>query len=322
MDYSGSEEWDKGTWKGGTWSEEEVPNPKILALMCDAIRRGDLSEVKRLVEAKASVDGGGGYYEGNCPLLEACQGSLEIVKVLVQAKANIIEYKDSIGYTPLMAACMNGGIDIAKYLVERKANVEEISFRGEMVISRANCGDNLDVLKCLIEIKAKVNGGPCGRVSPLTFACWKGWLDAAKHLIEAKASVNGHCDEDPPIMEACTTHFTVVEYLAEQRAELECEDSSGCTPFHYACKFGALDVAQYLVELKINVFAAYTKRMTSLERAREGRNEEAEAFWSCRVLDASFTSVKATVKKTFTRTFMRDLHVVSMLHPMIFEAAC
>ena len=95
------------------------PNPTPL-LLCGAVTRGDLTEVKRLVEGGADVNARGP--QGELPLVNAAMmGNLKIIKFLLSrgADANAESgRKDAYDSTPLVAAVASGKLAAVQAIVD------------------------------------------------------------------------------------------------------------------------------------------------------------------------------------------------------------
>ena len=90
-------------------------------LALDAIRRGNLSEVKKWMK-KVSVDATNS--SGQTPLHLACvEGHFSVVQYLVEKKKANPDARDRDGWTPLHCACHGDHIEIVDFLISQNANV-------------------------------------------------------------------------------------------------------------------------------------------------------------------------------------------------------
>jgi len=64
-------------------------------------------------------------------------------------------------------------------------------------------------------------------------------------------------------------HLSVVEYLVDQKADINAKDNGGWTPLHYAAANGQLNVVEYLVNQKADINAKDVIRKTPLHWAAE-----------------------------------------------------
>jgi len=95
-----------------------------------ATMKGSCETVKVLLEARASIELGGGEIRYNSLCLAAKEGYTDIVRVLIEANAKL-EYRDSAGNTPLIIATRRRHIDIVRLLLEACAQVKNRNDAGE-----------------------------------------------------------------------------------------------------------------------------------------------------------------------------------------------
>jgi len=62
-------------------------------------------------------------------------------------------------------------------------------------------------------------------------------------------------------------HLSVVEYLVNQKADINAKNKYEDTPLHWAAQNGHLSVVEYLVNLKADINVKNTDRETPLELA-------------------------------------------------------
>lgn len=88
----------------------------------EAVRRGDMSQLRRLLdELRASVDVNGYNVEGQTALHQSCMsGNLDIVKLLVTCGADV-QLANRDGWSALHIAAWKGHRDIALYLINANA---------------------------------------------------------------------------------------------------------------------------------------------------------------------------------------------------------
>ena len=96
--------------------------PFMSIVLFDAVRRGNLAEVERLLSAGADVEA---RDELSQTLLHyACWGGHpDVVRMLIERGADVGVRDDGDGFTPLHQACFWGHADVARLLIDRGADV-------------------------------------------------------------------------------------------------------------------------------------------------------------------------------------------------------
>jgi hypothetical protein len=115
--------------------------------------------------------------------------------------------------------------------------------------------------------------------------CQDGKLEYVKYLFENEP---GLLDENQIDLEfrdskhdstnlcwaACNGHLKVVEYLVEQKADINGRGNQKCTPIMLASMHGRLEVVKYLLEKGANVHFKSDRRMNALDYAYEDKKYE------------------------------------------------
>ena len=206
--------------KGGSDKLQSVATSFLLE---DAIKKGDLDEVKSLVESGADVNDD--TRDSYLPLaLASARGHFDIVKFLLDSGALVdkLAIFETILQTSLYIATMNGFTDIVKLLIDRGADVN---------FSMSN-GEDKNISSVLEE--AVDNRNP----------------EIVRHLIDAGASVNirSYYGYHTPIYTAAANgDLEIVQYLLNKNAEVNVVDEIGSTPLNIAVRHGNLNVARILL---------------------------------------------------------------------------
>jgi ankyrin repeat protein len=158
-----------------------------------AAEKGNLAEVKQLIEQGADVNAKGRL--GHTPLHMACmEGHLEVVEFLIAKGADVnakSAQSSSSGETPLHFAAEWGHLEITQLLVAKGANVNAKSDRGVTPLhSAGELGLGLDVAEFLISKGANVNAKTDRGVTPLHSAAHGGNASLVEFLITQGADVN------------------------------------------------------------------------------------------------------------------------------------
>jgi len=119
----------------------------------------------------------------------AARGDLAEVKKMIEKGANV-DKKDIAGQTPLMWAAGSGGLEMVKYLVENGAEVNAVSGkqgRGTPMIYAA-AANQIEVVKYLLENDADINlTTPYQNETALMWAVAMGYTEVVKLLVEKGA---------------------------------------------------------------------------------------------------------------------------------------
>jgi ankyrin repeat protein len=206
-------------------------------LLFDAAKKGNLEELRRLVEEEGYDPSGWTNSMGSTPVHYACvHGHLDVVKYLVErfGKVSTVDARDMLGVNALHYASNHGFLDIVAYLVEQW---------GAAVDARADDG-----------------------WTPLHFACYENHLEVARYLVELwGAKVNAKAaDGSTPLHKAiCSEHddrIALVKYLVEDKNAFY-EEVKGPSPLNKALSVasghGKDDVVDYFKELGLQSFETY-----------------------------------------------------------------
>lgn len=233
--------------------------------LSEAINKGDLGEVKFLIES-LSVEVDAPDYRGESPLLEAAKkADVAIMKYLVECGANI-EGVSKRQHTVLTDFIEGGGIslsshdllEIGKFLIEKGADVNRPGKDGLTPLMNAckyiNC---TELVKLLIESGAEIEGETKKQFLPLFHAisysnekAFRLLLDlgADCYIIDGGLSALGIAALTGSIPMAALLideyHFDVNKY-----------ESLGMTPLMLAAKNGHESMIAYLIKRGANVNA-------------------------------------------------------------------
>ena len=221
-----------------------------------ASRRGDLEEVKRLVEKKLNPLEKVGKKGRNALHFAAAGGHLSVIKYFIERGYNPA-CENTAGWTCLHYAARYNHYDLVQYLVdEQKMDPMCQSKLGDTPLHQAFVGDSTSVT-CLINAMSKYL--PIEDVlrckghdgwSPLHAACYYGKLEIIELLITKLNSDPLMTDDRGRIalhQAAQQGHLHTVKFLVEQ---IKCNplhmDKDKLTPLHLAAGKGHLDTVKYL----------------------------------------------------------------------------
>ena len=154
----------------------------------DATKRGDVEEVRALIQQGADVNEA--YGDGMTALHWAAErGDLRVAEVLIAAGASV-EAGTRIGhYTPLHIAAKAGWPEVVAALIEAGVDVNVATTNsGATPLHLAASAGSADVIRLLVQHGADVNSGDgAAGQTPLMFAVAFNRVDAIRALLEAHA---------------------------------------------------------------------------------------------------------------------------------------
>jgi ankyrin repeat protein len=218
----------------------------------DAAFRGDITEVKRLIEQGADVNAPDAEHRiGLTPLHYAAEnGHSDTVALLIERGASV-SARNRYGGTPLHTAAEHGHKDVVGLLSERGARITARDLYGRTPLHGAASRGHRDVAELLIAKGADVNEKTEDGGTPLHKAASRDHRDVAELLIAKGADVNEKTkDGRTPLHEAAISGFKeVIELLIAKGAEVNALDKRRRTPYYYATRRhfkGFTDAAELL----------------------------------------------------------------------------
>ena len=149
------------------------------------------------------------------------QGEISYVKTVMRRNPDldINRPRDSSGRTVLYIACMNGYVDLAKLFLEHKG----------------------DTTICDAETT---------RYSPLTVAAKNGHVEVIKLLLSSGVDIESQDEENRTALYAAAANNkpSVVRFLCEAKAKVNCYGKGGWTPLTAAADLGYVEVVKALLQ--------------------------------------------------------------------------
>ena len=212
--------------------------------LADAVKRGDRSAVRALLEQRADVNAA--QADGTTALVWAVhRDDLETAKLLISAGGNV-NVATVYGVTSLSLACTNRNTAMVETLLAAGANANAAQVTGETPLMTCARTGNADAVKLLLARGADVNARESKGQTALMWAAAEQHATVVKALVEAKADVNARSKE--------------VELPEPLRAVTYTKDvhfprySGGFTPLMFAARKGDVESARILLDAgaKIN----------------------------------------------------------------------
>lgn len=178
-------------------------------------RRAD--ELRALLESK-------GARNASKALIAAQEGKLDELEIALREGADV-NFANSLGVTPLIAAARYGKEEIARRLIAKGANVNARDAEGMTPLMFAALGSealqskNVALVKMLLDAGADPNvaaigyNGPNSRKTALFLTAFKGNTEIARMLIDKGADVNFDCGDGDSALGAAVRGTNRIEMI-------------------------------------------------------------------------------------------------------------
>jgi len=188
------------------------------AALVEAAGRGDLAQVRRLVEGGASV-----------------------------------ETRDARGRTPVLAATDGNHLEVVRYLIARGADVNAQDAQKDSAFLLASARGSTDIVRATLQAGADLRSTNRYGGTGLIPACHHGHVDTVRLLLTTNIDVN-HVNnlgwtallEAVILGDGGTAHAQIVQMLIARGANVNLPDRDGVTALAHAQRRGQVRVAQLL----------------------------------------------------------------------------
>jgi ankyrin repeat protein len=221
--------------------------------LIDAIKSGNLAEVKNLIQSGVEFDTLQFKIEYNSYTVltwAAANDHIEIVELLLEKGANVNQARQD-GKTALMLAILFGKIQIIELLLEKGANVNQADQYGDTALIEAAANGNIEIVKLLLEKGAKVNKANKDGETALMLAILFGKIQIIELLLEKGANVN-QADQDgkTALMKAIICGQTQIFELLLKRDDVDVNhaDRDGKTAFMLAIRSHQIQIIELLLK--------------------------------------------------------------------------
>ena len=191
--------------RGGKTSKE-------LIALSDAVRTGNIEDVKKHLAAGADVNAKDMYED--TPLYEAVKLGYKGIAELLLANGADVNVKNNVGWVPLHMATALDHKEIVELLVTNGANVDAKDDDGSTPMHYAAWYDRKEVAELVIAGGADVNAKDENGWTPLHYATDAGLMEISGLLIEQGADVNARdMDGKTPLDRAIQLNRTEIADL-------------------------------------------------------------------------------------------------------------
>ena len=226
------------------WSDKKLKLPALH----QAARRGNLTQVKKLLKGKAKADEAG--ENGSTPMMWAAyEGHSSVVAYLIAMGANV-KATDKDDTTPLHNAAARGHCEIIAALLSKGANAKALDDKGITPLHWAAAGDYPDAIQAFTQKRVSANMQGANGKTALHYAALYGHPAAIRALIEGGADVN-RADKNKfvPLHNAAKEGRRLsVQVLVNGGANPNARDENGMTPLHHAAYCGHAAIVEHLIE--------------------------------------------------------------------------
>ena len=231
----------------------EIPLDKGEQNLIKLARRGNLSEVKTLIENGCDVNERENNQLGFTALMQAChKGIFSVVKYLVEEGGADVNKKDLYGYSCLTRAVIKNHLSIVIYLFEKGADINSTDINGATPFFQAVENNHSEIMHYLFNNGADINQ-------------------------TLKVAAENNENESPLYVASEMGHIDAVKFLLAKGANVEIASLYG-TPLMIACKEGFFDIVRILIEDgKADIFKTCQDK-TALDFAQENNHHEIVNF--------------------------------------------
>ncbi|XP_067623254.1 uncharacterized protein [Eurosta solidaginis] len=234
---------------------------------------------------------------GQSPLhIAAAHGRTHIVKFFVAEAGLYVDDADNHGKTALHIAAQHGHKDTVEVLLKNKASTVAQDMSGNSPLYFAIGNNHVNVANVLLEKDTNVDSNEAnGGFTPLHAAAECGYLELVNFLLQNKADVNARNDRDwtPLHAAALNGHLEIVNALILKGANVNASVIDGCTPLHYAIENGHEKVANILLKHGANANVVdKTYNNTPLHYAAKDGHEKIVKALLINKANASITTVE------------------------------
>ena len=205
----------------------------------------------------ATIAGATGATRGDdlALITASSRGDVDEVKSLLERGADVHARDGTGGTTPLIAAAYENNVEVARVLIEAGAdvNVKDETQQSAYLISTSEVGDDPRLLDLTLANGADVRSLDSYNGTGLIRAAERGYVRIIQRLLETDIDVD-HVNNlgwtallEAIILGDCgQNHTEVVRLLVEAGADVNLADSAGVTPLQHARQQGCTEIANIL----------------------------------------------------------------------------
>lgn len=160
-------------------------------------------------------------------------------------------YRNSEGYTALMAASFGGHLEIVKVLCrDEDVDLEVVDVYGYTALIEAAKGKNPDIIRFLLECGADPNASTHSGATALMWSSYLGCLNSVQLLLNYGADIEfkSKCGYTALMQASKWCRLDILETLLRNGAELDTQNNYSYTALILASRQGCVEIVRMLLE--------------------------------------------------------------------------
>lgn len=205
------------------------------------------------------------------------RGDLPAVQRLVAADRSLLAAKDADGSPPLLVAARAGNVEIARYLLDAGADMNLGDNENSNALHLAACGGQNAMIDFLLERGMDIHAEDVNGMNAVLFAGGYNKYETARHLLSKGARADSKNRQGTTLMHqaAAMGNLEFMKYLVSQGQSADVGlDQWGRTPLTAAAFGGRREVVEYLLANGVNVNEPASDGQTALFAAAGGGKRE------------------------------------------------
>jgi len=183
-------------------------------------------------------------------LMHSCKnGNMNKIAELLEKGANV-DFRDSVGCTPLWVACWKGWTAIVRFLLDHNADLDIAKNNGATPLYIASELGNVEIVQILVDSGADIDKPMKDSSTPLYIASQHGHTDVVRFLLKNGANIfnQRRGGSSALYIGSQKGHLEVVTELLHYGADCNGEMDDGSSPLYIASQFGHLELVRQLLK--------------------------------------------------------------------------
>lgn len=256
-------------------------NTTPLHYICSTKSNYENKIVKIITKNKIYIDVNVKNEHGETPLHIACRnGHFYLAKLLIQHGADV-NAKNNANQTPLHLACENRKLKIVELLLQHNANVNDVDEdyntplhylcnRNDVFNSGVVSKQIYKIAELLLQAGADVDMKNYNDATPLNYLCYHNskcvYFELTKLLVKYSKNIEINKQIKQKFLFQLCQKYRIVDddiafmkLLIEKGIDVNTKDVHNHTPLHYACLYGHIEVINFLLQQKADIYIPDSK---------------------------------------------------------------